>query len=150
MFSSRLPADLSPNPLARLLEKKREAEIPVIDLTESNPTRAGFRYPEAEILRALANPASMVYEPQPRGLQSAREAVAAHFAMRGFAVDPERMHLTASTSEAYAMLLKLLTDHGDMILVPRPSYPLVEYLAALEFVQLLPFDLRYGERPLES
>jgi aspartate/methionine/tyrosine aminotransferase len=82
------------------------------------------------------------YEPEPRGLPAARVAVALHFVGRGFEVDSSHMHLTASTSEAYAYLLKLLCDAGDTILVPRPSYPLVEYLAALEYVELLPYDLR--------
>jgi len=113
----------------------------ILDLTESNPTRAGFEYPEKEILEALASPASMVYEPASRGLMVAREAVSRYYG--GHSVDPDRIHLTASTSEGYSWLFKLLTDFGDSVLIPHPSYPLFEFLAALEGVELRSFELEY-------
>jgi alanine-synthesizing transaminase len=143
VFSSRLKWDTSPNPLSVLLAEKRKSGAEVLDLTESNPTRAGFEYPANEILAALADPRAMRYEPDPRGLVSAREAVSAYYAERGVDVPPSRILLTASTSEAYSYLFKLLANPGEEILVPRPSYPLFEYLAALESVHVRQYPLRY-------
>jgi len=143
VFSSRLKFDLRPNPLSRLLAEKRRARENVLDLTESNPTRAGFVYPEREILEALSDPALLHYDPAPRGLLSAREAVSRYYAGRGIDTSASRLVLTASTSEAYAYLFKLLADPGDEVLVPRPSYPLFEFLAAMESVVVQPYSLRY-------
>jgi len=142
MFSSRLNWDVSPNPLARLLAEKRASGARVLDLTESNPTRAGLSYPAA-ILDASRNEQAPRYHPAPRGLLSAREAVAAYYGERGREVSPDRILLTASTSEAYAYLFKLLADPGDEVMTPRPSYPLFEYLASLESVKVRQYPLRY-------
>ncbi len=146
VFSSRLQADLRPNPLTVLLEEKRRAGAEILDLTESNPTRAGLRYPEAEILEALGDPRAMRYDPAPAGMRSAREAVAAYYAERDEDVRVEDILLTSSTSEAYALLFKLLCDPGDEVLVPRPSYPLFDYLAAMESVAVKQYALRYAAR----
>jgi hypothetical protein len=143
VFSSRLKWDSHPNPLATLRAEKQREGVSVLDLTESNPTRAGFDYPADEILQALADPQALRYDPDPRGLLSARAAVSKYYAERGADVPPSRIILTASTSEAYSYLFKLLADPGDEILVPRPSYPLFEYLAALESVRILQYPLRY-------
>ena len=143
MFSSRLHWDLRPNPLAQLLATKQRQGTPILDLTESNPTRAGFAYPNEALVEALAQPEALLYEPSPAGLVRAREAVAGYYRARGISMDPERIILTASTSEAYAYLFKLLAEPGDEILVPRPSYPLFEYLAALESARPVPYPLRY-------
>jgi alanine-synthesizing transaminase len=143
VFSSRLPWDLQPNPLTAALEAKRAAGTPLFDLTESNPTAsAGLEYPRA-ILDSLADPEALRYQPAPRGLLSARQAVSHYYAERGREVPPARILLTASTSEAYAYLFKLLTDPGDQILTPRPSYPLFEFLAAMESVEPRQYSLRY-------
>jgi aspartate/methionine/tyrosine aminotransferase len=142
MFSARTRWDLTPNRLARILEAKRTAGEPVIDLTESNPTRAGIPYPSG-LLTPLADPAALRYEPTPWGLEPAREAVAADFARRGFPLRPDRILLTASTSEAYSLLFKLLCDPGDEVLVPRPGYPLFDYLAGLESVRVVSYPLEY-------
>lgn len=142
MFSARTCWDLTPNPLARLLEAKRRAGVAIIDLTESNPTRAEIPY-AADLLAALAHPDALRYDPNPRGLPAARAAVAADYARRGLAVGPERLLLTASTSEAYALVFKLLCDPGDAILVPRPGYPLFDYLAGLEPVRVDHYPLEY-------
>ena len=112
-----------------------------LDLTSANPTRAGLRYPEAEILAALASPAALDYQPDPRGLPGARAAISAYYASRGESVDPEDLLLTASSSESYALLFKLLADPGDEILIPAPSYPLFDVLAALESVRLVRYPL---------
>ena len=146
MFSSRLQADLRPNPLTVLLEEKRRAGEEILDLTESNPTRAGLRYPEAEILEALGDARAMRYDPAPAGMRTAREAVAGYYDERGEAVRVEDILLTSSTSEAYALLFKLLCDPGDEVLVPRPSYPLFDYLAAMESVAVKQYALKYEAR----
>jgi aspartate/methionine/tyrosine aminotransferase len=143
MFSARLQWDLPPNRLSQALADKRRRGAPIVDLTESNPTHAGLRYPVAEILGALADPRSLSYDPDPAGLKEARAAIAAWYADRGQDISPDRILLTASTSEAYAYLFKLLADPADEVLVPRPSYPLFEYLAALESVKVVQYPLVY-------
>ena len=142
MFSTRTRFELRPNRLAGLLASRRAQGAPLFDLTESNPTRCALPYPE-DLLAPLAEPGGLVYEPNPWGLLRAREAVAADFARRGFAVEPDRLLLTASTSEAYAFLFKLLCDPGDEVLVPRPGYPLFEYLAGLESAEVRAYPLEY-------
>jgi len=119
MFSSRSSVDLAPNPLAVALDAARAASREILDLTESNPTRAGLPYAREAILAALAPPASLVYEPAAFGIPSAREAVARELSAHGPATDASRVLLTASTSEAYAFLFKLLCDPGDEVLVLR-------------------------------
>jgi alanine-synthesizing transaminase len=141
MFSARLHWSLQPNPVAQLLDQKRAARADILDLTESNPTRAGLSYPEQEILAALSDRRSMSYEPSPAGLREAREAIAAYHG----GIHPDRIVLTASTSEAYSLLFKLLADPGDDVLVPRPSYPLFEFLANLESVRVVHYPLVYHE-----
>lgn len=142
MIARRLPGDLSPNATARAAEALRAAGVEVLDLTETNPTRVGFDYP-VDILLPLADPRSLRYEPHPLGSLRAREAVSADFLRRGLRVSPERIGLTASTSEAYALLFKLLCDPGDAVLVPQPSYPLFEHLTRLESVVAVPYRLEY-------
>ena len=144
-FSSRVPADLRPNRLTSALARLRASGAVIADLTETNPTRAGIEYPES-VLDALASRAGLAYEPQPFGLAAAREAVAADYGRRGLVVDPARIALTASTSEAYSLLFKLLCDPGDEVLVPRPSYPLFDHLTALDAVAARPYrlDAQFG------
>jgi hypothetical protein len=142
MFSARTGWTRAPNRLSAIVEARRRSGAPLLDLTETNPTRAGLRAP-ADVLFALADPAALAYEPEPLGRRDAREAIAADGRRRGAEIDPDRLVLTASTSEAYAFAFKLLCDPGDTILVPRPSYPLFEYLAGLESVQVRPYSLRY-------
>jgi alanine-synthesizing transaminase len=143
MFSSRLDWDLRPNRISALLEARRRSGALIADLTESNPTRAGLSYPREEILEALGDPRSLVYEPSPAGAWEARATVAAYYAARGASVAPGDVLLTASTSEAYAHLFKLLADPGDQVLVPRPSYPLFAFLARLESVCAVEYPLAY-------
>ncbi len=140
-FASRIDVDLAPNALAAALAARRAAGARVLDLTSSNPTRAGLRYPEAEILAALASPEALAYQPDPRGLAAARAAISAYYAARGESVEPEDLLLTASTSESYALLFKLLADPGDEVLIPAPSYPLFDVLAGLESVRLVRYPL---------
>ena len=143
MFSARFKWNLETNQLAKLMEEKKRAGVQLLDLTESNPTRCGFDYPATEFLSALSQSGVIRYDPNPRGLLTARQAVADYYQTRQQMIDPAQIFLTASTSEAYAWLFKLLTDPGDEILVPQPSYPLFEFLAALEGVELQPYQLDY-------
>ena len=140
MLSSRLPPNLTPNALSAAVVRAFAKGRPLADLTLSNPTRAGLPYP-LDLLTPLADPAGLAYEPEPFGKWTAREAVASDYARRGLTVTPERVCLTASTSEAYALLFKLLCDPGDAVLVPQPSYPLFEHLTALECVRAVPYEL---------
>ncbi|MGB8010534.1 MAG: pyridoxal phosphate-dependent aminotransferase [Terriglobales bacterium] len=145
MFSHRTSWRLSPNALTRVLHEARASGQQILDLTVSNPTEAGVR-PDAEaVLTALANPEAMHYEPQPRGLLEARQAVCRYYreSHEVFDLDPERLVLTTSTSEAYSYVFRLLCNPGDEILVPKPSYPLFEFLADLADVKLVPYPLLY-------
>ena len=136
-FSHRVPRDLRPNRIAEALVHHGK---PAFDLTVSNPTACGIPYP-AGLLAALGDPAALHYRPDPRGLRAAREAVAAEYRRRGVALDPEQIVLTASTSEAYAFLFKLLCEPGEKVLTPLPSYPLFEHLARVEGVGAAPYHL---------
>ena len=142
MISSRLPKSLAPNAVSRALDAKRKSAAVILDLTETNPTGAGFNYPR-ELLEALSDPRALEYDPLPLGLWSARAAVASDFRRRGIVTSADRVALTSSTSEAYALLFKLLCDAGDAVLVPRPSYPLFEHLTRLEAVTAIPYALEY-------
>jgi len=144
MFSRRLPPRANLNALTEALAR-RAGRLPLIDLTESNPTRASIAYP-ADVLCSLSAPGALRYEPHASGLPSAREAVARDHRRRGVTIDPAHVVLTASTSEAYTWLFKLLCNPGESVLVPRPSYPLFEHLTRLEGVCPIPFDLEYHGR----
>jgi hypothetical protein len=132
-----MPRDLTPNALAEA--RGRLGTIP-FDLTISNPTLCGFSYPPSA-LEVLGDPSSLVYQPDPRGPRSARHAVAGDYRRWETEVDPDRVVLTASTSEAYSFLFRLLCDAGDAILVPSPSYPLFDHLARLDAVEAWTYDL---------
>jgi aspartate/methionine/tyrosine aminotransferase len=113
------------------------------DLTVSNPTRCGFEYDADSLLRSLLNEQGLVYDPDPCGLVSAREAVVRYYAGHGAQVGVDELVLTTSTSESYSYLFRLLCDPGDEVLVAQPSYPLFEFLADLDDVQLKPYPLFY-------
>ena len=132
MFSKRAQWSAAVNRLT--VERRKRSNL--LDLTESNPTRVGLPYPHDELAEAMARGARASYDPDPRGLRSAREALG----------NPDDLILTASTSEAYSYLFKLLTDPGDAILTATPSYPLLEHLASLEQISLHPFPLEYHRR----
>ena len=141
MFARRTNWNLSPNPLAEALARHRSDGRPVLDLSASNPTECGFLYDQQAILGALEDPAALEYHPEPRGLKSAREAVCAYYAARGDAVAKEDIILTASTSEAYSFVFRLLCDPGDELLIPAPSYPLFDFLADIQDVKLVRYPL---------
>jgi aspartate/methionine/tyrosine aminotransferase len=142
-LSRRTSWDLAANALAGRLQELRARGRPLLDLSESNPTRCGLAWPADLLAAALAHPDVALYHPEPRGLPGAREAVSAYLASHGAAVDPDRVILTASTSEGYSLLLKLLCDPGDAVLAPAPSYPLLDVLCQLECVWLSRYPLRY-------
>jgi len=144
MFSQRTNWRLSPNALTCAIEEARASGQHILDLTVSNPTEAGVR-PDAEtVLAALANPEAMHYDPQPRGLLAARQAVCRYYReSHEVDLDPERLILTTSTSEGYSYVFRLLCNPGDEILVPKPSYPLFEFLADLADVKLVPYPVLY-------
>ncbi len=148
-FSSRLRWELHPNPLTELLRSRRRLGEPVIDLTISNPTvpagEESISYPEERIREALAGKDIFRYEPDPKGLWKAREAVAEYYASIGANVHPEDIILTASTSEGYSYLFKLLCDPGSEALIPQPSYPLFDFVAGMDLVELHPYKLRYRD-----
>lgn len=145
MFAERTEWPLGENPLARRRAELERAGVPLLDLTESNPTRCDFIYPP-DLWSALADPAVVAYEPAPFGWAPAREAVARLYAGKGNPVAPERVALTASTSESYSFLFRLLADPGDELLVPAPSYPLFDYLAGLHDLRPVAYPLRYDRR----
>lgn len=143
MYSSRTEWHRQPNRLSQLLHERRRSGKPIIDLTVSNPTEAGFEYPAKEILASLSQDSSLRYDPDPFGIPAARNAVSAYYSTKGIHVSPSDVILTAGTSEAYSFLFTLLCEAGDDILVPMPSYPLFEFLAQLSSVRINSYNLRY-------
>ncbi|MFB3812970.1 MAG: pyridoxal phosphate-dependent aminotransferase [Terriglobales bacterium] len=171
MFSHRTSWNLTPNAFTRAVDAYRRGGKPLLDLTASNPTTVGLRYDEQAILAALADPAALRYQPEPKGLLSARKAVVEYYRERlnprsprggqspnhsitqslnhpiarspDAFVGPDAITLTVSTSEAYSFVFRLLCDPGDEVLVPAPSYPLFEFLAHLQDVRLAPYSLFY-------
>ncbi len=144
MFSRRTAWQLRLNPLSRAIEAQRAAGRSLIDLTIANPSTAGLTWPDGEGLRrALAAPEVLGYTPEPFGLVSAREALAGWLTEHGLPLPIAQLCLTASTSEAYGFLFKLLCDPGEAVLVPAPSYPLFDDLAGLEGIEPIPYRLRY-------
>jgi alanine-synthesizing transaminase len=146
VFADRTNWNLRANPLSEALAQHRESGKPLLDLTISNPTECGFDYDSHAILQALANPASLAYDPDPRGLPIARQAVTAYYAARGVEVPADNIILTTSTSEAYSFVFRTLCNPGDEILIPEPSYPLFAFLADIQDVKLVryPLDYDYG------
>lgn len=147
MFSRRTEWELEPNRLTLEHLTALERGEKIIDLTLSNPTASGIRYNQAAVLGALQRPEVLSYQPAPKGMLCAREAVAGYYASRngGESLDVESLVLTASTSEAYSHLFRLLCDNGEEILVAQPSYPLMDLLASLDDVRLVPYRLVYDQ-----
>jgi aspartate/methionine/tyrosine aminotransferase len=137
-FSARTDFPRDWNALSRALAERRARGLALVDLTETNPTRVGLPTPEPAL---LASAGALGYAPEPQGLVSAREALATHLSRRGARVSPEHLVLSASTSESYGWLFKLLCEPGDNVLIPAPSYPLFEYLTRLEGVQTRTYRL---------
>jgi aspartate/methionine/tyrosine aminotransferase len=146
MFSARTNWPLSPNRLTLALEELRATGISLLDLTASNPTQCGFHYDASAILSAFQNPAALTYDPQPKGTLAARQEIARYYLDdHRTVVNPESLVLTTSTSEAHSFVFRLLCNPGDELLFPKPSYPLFEFLAGLQDVQLVPYSLAYAQ-----
>jgi aspartate/methionine/tyrosine aminotransferase len=143
MFARRTNWNLSANRYSLAVENARRGGRRLLDLTASNPTTVGLHFERERILRALQHPQALEYEPASKGILPARLAVAAYYAERGITLSPERIILTVSTSEAYSYCFRLLCDPGDEVLVPSPSYPLFEFLADIQDVKLVPYELVY-------
>ena len=142
-FSKRTQWDLTETAWARALAEMRASGARVLDLTSANPTHCGFEYDAASILAPLADPRAIVYDPNPQGSLVAREAICRYYADHGVAADPRHLLLTTSSSEAYSFLFRLLCDPGDEVLIAQPSYPLFDFLARLDDVRLVPYELFY-------
>jgi len=144
MFSERTNWRLTHNRFTQAVEEVRACGGRILDLAASNPTRVGLRYDSAAILGALQSDRALDYDPQAKGLLSAREGVARYYKdVSSSPIDPEKIVLTASTSEGYSYVFRLLCNAGDELLVPKPSYPLFEFLADLQDVKLVPYPLIY-------
>lgn len=142
-FSQRLSEHTSVNQITRAIDKRKHENVPMSDLSESNPTKALSSYPHTAIAKSLGKIQNFTYRPEARGILEARQSIARFYAERGIAVDPDDLFLTASTSEAYTHLFKLLCNPGEIILSPSPSYPLFEHLADLSSVMMKPYRLLY-------
>jgi alanine-synthesizing transaminase len=143
MFASRTNWNLKPNRLAEALERHKSSGRRLFDLSASNPTECGFKYDAPAIMRSLCTPASLQYRPDPRGLKSARQAVSGYYAEHGEGVGVDDLILTASTSEAYSFIFRLLCNPGDELLIPTPGYPLFDFLADVNDVRLTRYPLFY-------
>src|SRR5580704_5175331 len=145
MFSERTNWKLTRNEYTRALEEMRSSGESLIDLTVSNPTECGLRYDSAVILQAFQIEQAMAYQPEAKGLLLARQEVARYYREdHGETVDPQSVLLTTSTSEAYSFVFRLLCNPQDEILVPKPSYPLFDFLGDLQDVKLRPYSLQYA------
>jgi len=143
MFAERTNWNLAGNRLSEALARHRASGKPLFDLTASNPTECGFAYDSETILAALRNPAAFRYEPNPKGLESARLAVTQYYSARGAVISADDIVLTSSTSEAYSFVFRLLCNPGDEVLIPAPSYPLFGFLADIQDVKLVRYPLVY-------
>ncbi len=143
MFASRTDWNLKTNRLAEALERHKSSGRRLLDLSASNPTECGFTYDAPAIMRALCSPASLQYHPDPKGLKSARQSVSDYYADHGERVAIDDLILTASTSEAYSFIFRLLCNPGDELLIPTPGYPLFDFLADVNDVKLTRYPLFY-------
>ncbi|HEY2361841.1 MAG TPA: pyridoxal phosphate-dependent aminotransferase [Candidatus Angelobacter sp.] len=143
MFASRTNWNLKPNLLAEALEQHKASGLRLLDLSASNPTECGFKYDAPAIMRALCAPASLQYRPDPKGMKSARQAVSDYYAEHGAAVAIDDLVLTASTSEAYSFIFRLLCNSDDELLIPTPGYPLFDFLADVNDVKLTRYPFFY-------
>src|SRR6267154_2460419 len=144
MFASRTNWNLKTNRLAEALERHKSSGRRLLDLSASNPTECGgFTYDAPAIMRALCSPSSLQYHPDPKGLKSARQAVSDYYADHGERIAINDLILTASTSEAYSFIFRLLCNPGDELLIPTPGYPLFDFLADVNDVKLIRYPLFY-------
>jgi alanine-synthesizing transaminase len=143
MFSDRTRWNLEENRLSHKLAELRASGQTILDLTRSNPTECAFSYDQERIQNALARPGSLLYQPDPCGIKSAREAVSTYYEQQQLHLPADDLILTTGTSEAYSFIFRLLCNPGDEVLIPAPSYPLFDFLADLSDVKLVRYPLLY-------
>src|SRR5215813_11400925 len=148
MFADRTAWNLTKNRYTEELGRSHASGMTLLDLTASNPTVCGFHFRDDRILQALQNSDALIYHPEPRGLLSARHSVCSYYAEQARSknvaeISPEQVFLTTGTSEAYSFLFRLLCNPGDQVLIPRPSYPLFDFLADIQDVKLAAYPLQY-------
>jgi len=142
-FSNRTNWPLSENKLVTMLNSLKEEKAPIIDLTESNPTRCGFKYLNEKILVPFNEEESLTYDPHPQGSLKSREAISQYYKQKNLNVSEEQIFLTSSTSEAYSYLFRLLINPIEGVLFPQPSYPLFQFLGDLNDVEISNYPLVY-------
>lgn len=146
IFSERTGWNRTSNHFTLLVQKLKKDGQRVIDLTVSNPTCCGFKYLKEDLLSPLSQPDALTYEPHPKGSLSARRAISEYYQIKGMDIDPEQIFLTASTSEAYSLIFRLLCNPGESILAPAPGYPLFDFLAQIQDVEVLRYPLFWKEK----
>ena len=146
MFSKRIHLAGEPNTLSQIIKAQKEQGRPIFDLTQSNPTKIGLVYDRKRILAVLNQPAGLTYDPDPCGLKTTRNVISDYYQKNDAHADSGSIYVTASTSEAYAVLFKLLGDPCDQILIPSPGYPLLLFLARFESLDPVFYPLRYDYR----
>jgi len=145
IFSKRTNWAKKPNPLAQKLQELRTTGAEFIDLTQSNPTQCQFGYLNKKLLAPFSNTENLTYDPHPRGLEEARTAICEYYRKRNVQLSPDQIVLTSGTSEAYGFLFRLLTNPGDALLTPIPSYPLLDYLGDLNDITFDHYSLNYKQ-----
>lgn len=143
MFSNKFDYNIEKNRISKLLSEKKTNGIEITDLTESNPTNAGFVYDKDLILKAIAKEDSLRYAPEPKGMLAGRKAISEYYRKKNINVEPDNIFLTSGTSEAYSFIFKLLTNPFDEVLIPAPGYPLFAYIAEMESLNTLSYNLIY-------
>jgi alanine-synthesizing transaminase len=146
MFTERTNWNSKSNRVAQKAAALRSSGRKLLDLTQSNPTRCGFRYLDSHMLDPLMRADALVHHPSPKGLTEPREAIAAYYRSQGFEVDPFHICIVAGTSDAYSYLFRMLLEPGESLLVPSPSYPLLDFIARLNDVTLKSYPLHYDDR----
>ncbi len=146
MFAKRTDWPLAPNQISLKLETLRQSGIKILDLTESNPTQCQFEYPANPILAPLSDPQNLTHQPSSKGTESARRAILEYYREKGIRLNLEQIFLTASTSEAYSFIFRLLVNPDETVLAPKPSYPLFDYLTQLNDIHLEYYSLLYAEK----
>ncbi len=142
-FARRTDWELSPNKISGILEDFKKRGPAILDLTQSNPTACGFSYPVDKLLAKLSDVPSMMYNPSSKGLLTAREALVLYYQRQGIELSPEQIFLTASSSEAYSFIFRLLANPGETVLFPCPSYPLFDFLVDLNDLESGFYSLFY-------
>ncbi len=146
LFAAHTHWETDPNPLALKLAELKALKQNILDLTLSNPTKTNFDYFKSSLLEPFQNANNLQYDPDPRGLKTARSAICHYYEEKGIILDPRQVFITASTSEAYSLVFKLLMNPGEKILAPQPSYPLLDFLTHADGIETVKFPLQYQEQ----